>query len=130
MVRADLLDTGSGYLIQPRALESETVRAYRATATDRPAWILFLPAPRRYVVRVLARDGTPGNARLLECRAIGVGGVAIRKTDNNQLNSSNGNTTDSQNLQTKRQEKRHEDLQTHDEFGRYGGLHLPSWACR
>ena len=38
--------------IQQRALESETVRADRATATDRPAWILFLPAPRRYVVRI------------------------------------------------------------------------------
>ena len=96
MARADFFDTGSCYPIQPCALESETLRAYRSAATDRPTWILFLPAPRRYVVRIPARDGTPGNARLLECTAIGVGGgVAIGKADNNEVSSSNGNTTDS-----------------------------------
>ena len=84
MARTDFFDAGSGYPIQPRTFESETVRAYRATAADRPAWILFLPAPRRYVVRVPARDGTPGNALLPECRAMGVGGgAAMRKAENN-----------------------------------------------
>jgi hypothetical protein len=96
MARADFFDTGSGYPIRPRALETGPLRADRATATDRPAWILFLPAPRRYVVCVPARDGTPGTARLLgEVRPEYAACVARRKEENNQLSRFNGSTTNS-----------------------------------